>query len=69
VLPSPNDQTQEVGAFADESTNWTVSGHDPSVPVTVNDATGAEEDEVIVTYASFDTVELPILLTAVRVTV
>jgi len=46
VMPSPNDQTHEVGVFVDESTNWTASGHGPSVSVAVKEATGEDEDEL-----------------------
>jgi hypothetical protein len=40
VLPSPNDQLQEVGVFVDESVNETLNGAVPEVGVPENPATG-----------------------------
>jgi len=69
VLPSPNDQAHEVGAFVEESTNCTLSGTVPFVTLETNDATGTVAAELTVIYPVRVTVLLPAVFDAVRVTV
>jgi len=45
VLPSPNDQSHEVGEFVDSSINCTVMGTVPSVAVDTNAASGTDTAE------------------------
>ena len=69
VPPSPNDHTQDVGAFVEESMNWMVRGMVPEDTVVMNDATGAVATLVTVMYPVWETVVLPPAFVAVRVTV
>jgi hypothetical protein len=68
-LPSPNDQTHEVGEFVEESTNWTVNGAVPEVSVATNDATGVVATLPAVIYPDSEIVLLPAAFVAVSVTV
>jgi len=47
VFPSPNDQSHDVGVFADVSVNWIVSGIVPDVGVALKPATGAKGAMVV----------------------
>jgi hypothetical protein len=69
VVPSPNDQTQDVGTFPDESRNMIVSGEGPDCTVEKKAATGATAVLVTVMYPALVTVSLPPALIAVSVTV
>ena len=68
-LPSPNDQSQEVGEFVDESTNWTDRGMVPEVTFATKFATGADPDLLTVISPLLVIVSLPAELVAVNVTV
>jgi hypothetical protein len=65
--PSPNVQYHPVGVFIDVSVNWTVRGFAPEVTFAVNDDTGTAASTVM--YPVWETVLLPAVLVAVRVTV
>jgi hypothetical protein len=69
VLPSPNDQTHDVGVFTEESTNWTVRGALPDSTVDRNAASGAAATVLTMISPVFETVLLPPAFVAVSVTV
>jgi len=69
VPPSPNDQTQDVGEFVEESTNWTCRGSEPLVTFATNAATGDVPDLSATIYPVSVSVSLPAEFVAVRVTV
>jgi hypothetical protein len=69
VLPSPNDQTHDVGVLVEESTNWTARGAFPDSTVEMKDATGFVETEPTTISPALVTVLLPPAFVEVSVTV
>jgi len=69
VPPSPNDQTQDVGEFMEESTNCTVSGASPDVTEATKNAVGISGSSVARIYSDCEIVFAPLALVTVSVTV
>ena len=68
-LPSPKDQFQYVGELVEVSLNWTVRGATPEVGIALKLETGVKTAEETEISPVWESVVLPALLPAVRLTV